>query len=71
LAEQGFDALSAQLGEGVPDGLRRLDDAQLHDLAAAVADARRRHGAAIAAAVEGALGHIPRLLRGPVRRIVR
>jgi len=70
LADEAFDALSAQLGGDVPDALRGLHDEQLQDLAKAVGDARRRNGAAIAAAGDRALGHIPKLLRGPIRRVV-
>jgi hypothetical protein len=54
----------------VPDGLRELADEELADLAAAVADARHRQAAALAEAGDRALSHIPRLLRGPVKRIV-
>jgi hypothetical protein len=62
--------LRSQLGAGAPDGLAQLSDEELRDLAAAVGDARHRQARALAEAGERALGHIPRLLRGPVRRIV-
>jgi hypothetical protein len=68
--DQAFAALAAQLGGGVPDGLRRLEPDQLGDLTQAIVDTRRRHKAALAAGGERALGMIPRLLRGPIRRIV-
>jgi hypothetical protein len=70
LANEGSKALRRQLGDGLPDGLKRLDDEHLRDLAQAIADTRRRQGAALAAAGDRALGLIPRLLRGPIRRIV-
>ena len=67
---QQFEALQAQLGGTAPDGLRKLSVDQLADLADAIAQARHREAAAIARASEQALSHIPRLLRGPVRRVV-
>lgn len=63
-------ALRAQLGTGAADGLAQLSNDELRDLLTAVDDARRRQARALAEAGERALGHIPRLLRGPVRRIV-
>jgi len=65
-----YSALQAQLGDGVPEGVRALADDDVRHLAAAVRDARHRQAQALAEAGERALGHIPRLLRGPVRRIV-
>lgn len=70
MSDDAFTALSGQLRAPVPDGLRNLSDAELADLASAVADARHRQAAALAQAGERALSHIPRLLRGPVKRIV-
>jgi hypothetical protein len=70
MADEGWQALRALLGEAVPGGLDQLNDAQLQDLADAVKDARHRQAAALAQAGERALGHIPRLLRGPIRRVV-
>ena len=70
MPNQGLSELRAQLGEEVPEGLRGLDGEQLQDLADAVRDARHRQAAALAQSAERALGHIPRLLRGPIRRVV-
>lgn len=63
-------ALTAQLDQTPPSGLRALTDEQLLDLAAAVEAARHRQAAALAEAGDRALGRIPRPLRGPVRRVV-
>ncbi len=63
-------ALHAQLGAHAPDGLAQLSEDELRHLAHALRDARHRQAQALAEAGERALGHIPRLLRGPVRRIV-
>jgi predicted DNA-binding transcriptional regulator YafY len=70
VAKDAFTALSAQLPGTAPEALRDLSEDELADLAAAVADARHRQAAALAQASERALSHIPRLLRGPIKRIV-
>jgi len=65
-----FTALSAQLRGSTPESLRELSDSELSDLADAVADARHRQAAALGEAGDRALSHIPRLLRGPIKRVV-
>jgi hypothetical protein len=68
--DQAFAALAAELGDGVPSGLRDLEPDQLRDLTKAIVDTRHRNSAALAAGGERALNMIPRLLRGPIRKIV-
>ncbi|MGE5617473.1 MAG: hypothetical protein ACM3UX_00900 [Candidatus Woesearchaeota archaeon] len=63
-------ALEAQLGASVPKGVCALSETELGDLAEAVQSARRRQTLSLAEAGERALNRIPRLLRGPVRKIV-
>jgi hypothetical protein len=70
LSDDAFAALCRQLGGSAPEGLKRLEAEHLHDLAEAVRDARHRQAAALADAGDRALGHVPRLLRVPIRRIV-
>jgi hypothetical protein len=70
VSDDAYQALCAQLGATAPAGLRELGDDELRDLACAVRDARRRQAKALGEAGDRALNHIPRLLRGPVRRIV-
>lgn len=65
-----FEQLSALLGGRAPNSLRSLQPAQLKDLAAAIKVARRRESEALAAAGDRALSFIPRLLRGPIRKVV-
>lgn len=65
----GLQALEAELGAGVPPGFRQLSAEQLHDLAEAVAEARRRQAAEIAGAADQALKHVPRLLRVAIRKV--
>lgn len=62
------EELEAELRAPHPPGVRSLDDASLTDLAASVRDARHRQAAALEAASEQALGHIPRVLRIPLRK---
>jgi hypothetical protein len=67
------DALSAlqqQLGAAPPRSLGTLNPADLHDLADAVQSARQRQAHELAAAGDAAFGHVPRLLRGPIRKIL-
>jgi hypothetical protein len=71
MAGDGRKLLEHELGSAAPAGLGGLDDAELRDLAAAVRDAKRQQAAALAQAAERALGHIPSLLRGPVRAVFR
>jgi len=62
-------ALEAQLDDRLPRGFSVLSAAELDDLADAVRSARRRQAAALAEAGERALARIPRLLRGPIKKI--
>src|SRR5206468_11940821 len=59
----GREALEAQLGGRDLPALEGVPSERLDDLADAVAAARRRQAAEIAAAGDHALSHIPRLLR--------
>ena len=63
-------ALEAQLGGKPPAGLAQLQDDELADLTAAIREARHRQAAEIDAAADRALSFVPRLLRGPIKRIV-
>lgn len=63
-------ALERRLGAGLPAGVAGLPADHLRDLLSAIDEARHRQAAELAAAGEQAFGHIPRLLRGPIRRIM-
>jgi hypothetical protein len=67
----GWRALATELRAPPPQALEGLSDAQLHDLATAVREARRRQADELTEAGEKALRHVPRLLRAPVRRVMR
>jgi molybdopterin-guanine dinucleotide biosynthesis protein A len=71
ITDDALSTLKEQLGEDPPPAVARLDPEQLHDLAAAVHEARRRQAAELAAAGEQAFAHVPRLLRGPIRKVLR
>ena len=71
MADAGLKALEAELRGKAPAGLSRLSDEELRDLAEAIRSARRRQAADLAAALEESLSHIPKLLRGPVRKVMR
>jgi hypothetical protein len=58
------------LGGGVLPSLEALDARELDTLTAAVREARRTQQRQLTQAMEAALGHLPALLRGPVRRIL-
>jgi predicted DNA-binding transcriptional regulator YafY len=68
--DDALNPLSTQLHGPAPDALRELSPDELADLAAALAEARHRQAAALSEAGDRALSHIPRLLRGPIRRMV-
>lgn len=70
MPHHGLQTLEAQLGGKAPPGLAALNDEQLSDLADAVHSAKRRQAAELAAAGDQAFGHIPRLLRGPIRKML-
>ncbi len=61
--------LEARLGKRVPRGVSLLSAAELEDLVEAVETARHRQAGALAEAADRALNRIPRLLRGPIRKI--
>jgi hypothetical protein len=69
--QDAVERLRTQLGASPPTRLvAALDESALAELADALAEARRAQRAALAQAREDALGHIPRLLRPIVRRVV-
>lgn len=67
----GAQRLRDQLRADPPGGVARLSAEDLGDLAEAIGAARARQAAALEEAGEQAFGYVPRLLRGPIRRIIR
>jgi hypothetical protein len=70
MSENGLSKLRAQLRAEPPAGLAQLADEDLERLADAVAAARRRQAAELEAAGEAAFRYVPRLLRGPMRKLL-
>ena len=71
MSDDGMKHLRGALGAAPPQGLRQLDDARLHELAETIDAARRRQAKALADAGEAGIAHLPRVLRGPVRKVLR
>ncbi len=63
-------SLEAELGDRVPDGLERLTDEELSDLADCLHDAKLRQSQSLDDAIEEALEIVPRLLRGSMRKVL-
>lgn len=64
------DKLRGALGGEPPTELASLDKASQRELGALIADSRARQQKQLQKALENALGYLPRLLRGPVRRVL-
>ncbi len=60
--------LADQIDGPLPDGIAALDDENKQILADALRRARRHQAAALEAAAEDALAHVPFFLRGTVRK---
>ena len=56
--------------EPLPDGFARLRAEDIEHLGEAVAAARHRQAAELRAAAEGGLRFVPRMLRGPLRKVL-
>ncbi len=63
-------SLEEQLEGPVPRGIAELPAQNLAHLADAIRTARHRQAKALEEAGERALERIPRLLRGPIRKVV-
>jgi len=71
MGKEASGALASELRQSPPAGLlKALDEAELGNLTEAIRQQRHRQTAAVRAAGDQALANLPRLVRGPVRRIV-
>jgi hypothetical protein len=66
----GSSALEAQLRDQPSSAVGGLADAHLSHLAEAIHAARRHQAAELSTASKQALDGVPRLLRGPIKKIV-
>ncbi len=71
MAADAMAELRRELGAAPPAALTELAPEELRDLAVAIHAARRRQAAELAAAGDQALKVVPRVLRGPIRRLAR
>ena len=62
--------LEEELDMRLPDGLRALTDEELTDLADRVLEAKQRQSLALDVGIDDALEIVPRLVRGPIRKIL-
>lgn len=69
-AAEAVRRLEDELRAPVPAGVARLTAAEVDHLTSAVAAARQRQAAELMAAGERALSFVPRLLRGPLRKVL-
>jgi hypothetical protein len=70
MSAKGVKALESELGGPAPDGLRELTDAQLSAFTELLGEAKRRQSGALESAVQEALEIVPRMVRGPVRKML-
>lgn len=63
-------ALQAALDRAPPAGVEALDAEELARLAQLLTEAKRRQKREVDSALADSLGHVPLLLRGPVRKIL-
>jgi hypothetical protein len=64
------DILEGELGARLPDGLDALSAKELTVLAGLLRDAKQRQAQDLDVGVEESLNFVPRLMRGPVRKIL-
>jgi hypothetical protein len=65
-----LEALGRVLGDRPPPAFATLEDRELAALSGALETALERQSAELEAASERALQHVPRMLRGTVKRVV-
>ena len=70
MSQRALHDLRDQLRSDPPTGLMALAEEDLHDLTEAIRSARARQAAALEHAADQGWSYVPRLLRGPIRRIV-
>jgi hypothetical protein len=70
VSRTAFEELHDQLRRDPPGALGSLAEEDLRHLAEAIRAARVRQAAALERAAEQGFSYVPRLLRGPIRRIV-
>lgn len=70
MSDDAIDILENELGARIPEGLEALGDDELLHLADLLHEAKARQAQLLDEGVDGSLDIIPRLMRGPVRKIL-
>lgn len=70
MTSEGARILEAELDGRPPDGLHALGEGELTDLAKRLRKAKQRQSRALEVGIDEALEIVPRIVRGPVRRIL-
>ena len=69
-SDSAIAQVKTALGGQPPESITELDDASVTKLAQLLKSSRERQQAQLAESLEKALGHLPRLLRGPVKKVL-
>jgi hypothetical protein len=70
MSADAVDILEEELGARLPEGLEMLADDELLLLADLLAAAKAEQAQELEEGVEGSLDIVPRLMRGPVRKML-
>ncbi|MEA2221015.1 MAG: hypothetical protein QOJ35_3641 [Solirubrobacteraceae bacterium] len=70
MSTKALRALESELGDRAPAGVAALGDPELRAFTGLLRGAKRRQSETLHAAVEDALEIVPRMVRGPVRKIL-
>ncbi|MBA2505873.1 MAG: hypothetical protein H0V29_08000 [Thermoleophilaceae bacterium] len=70
MAASHLTALQEELGSAPPRGLAALSEEEIAELAGALRERKEDQALALKQAGDKAFGQIPRLLRGPVKKMV-
>jgi hypothetical protein len=70
MSDDAIDILEEELSARIPEGLQVLADDELLLLADLLHEAKARQAQELGEGVEGSLEIVPRLMRGPVRKML-
>jgi hypothetical protein len=70
MSDDAIEILEQELGARIPEGLEALADDELLLLADLLAEAKASQAQELEEGVQGSLEIVPRLMRGPVRKIL-
>ncbi|MEA2156604.1 MAG: hypothetical protein QOE11_2744 [Solirubrobacteraceae bacterium] len=70
MSDDAIDILEEELGARIPEGMGALSDDELQTLAGLLREAKASQAQELEEGVEGSLEIVPRLMRGPVRKML-